>query len=113
MKKYWASRWGIERWFGWWLSCLLLLVILSPALFLGGNNPATCSGAHSRAWSAPPRIFKRHWFKYWQLASVNLPPVIVRLLDGTQTSITAIDVPRRGVKQIQSWDCAFKDLENI
>jgi predicted phage terminase large subunit-like protein len=31
--------------------------------------------------------------------------------DGTLASITAIEVPVRVEEQIQSWDCAFKDLE--
>ena len=29
-------------------------------------------------------IFKRHWFKFWQPPGANLPPVIVRLPDGTE-----------------------------
>jgi predicted phage terminase large subunit-like protein len=56
-------------------------------------------------------IFKRHWFRYFQPRGMSLPPVIVRLPDGTQTSIPAIEVPRRVDETIQSWDCAFKDLE--
>jgi predicted phage terminase large subunit-like protein len=56
-------------------------------------------------------IFKRHWFRYWQPRGANLPPVIVRLPDGTQTSITAIEAPHRVDEQIQSWDCSFKDLD--
>jgi predicted phage terminase large subunit-like protein len=36
--------------------------------------------------------------------------VNVRLPDGTQTSIVAIEAPRNVDDQIQSWDCAFKDL---
>src|SRR5262249_14740827 len=55
-------------------------------------------------------IFKRHWFKYFQPRGMNLPPVVVRLPDGTLSSIPAIEVPNC-VEQIQSWDCAFKDLE--
>jgi phage terminase large subunit-like protein len=42
---------------------------------------------------------------------MNLPPVIVRMPDGTQISIVAIEAPRSVDEQIQSWDCAFKDLE--
>lgn len=56
-------------------------------------------------------IFKRHWFRYWQPRGANLPPVIVRLPDGTQTSIAAVEIPHRVDEQIQSWDCAFKDLD--
>ena len=56
-------------------------------------------------------IFKRHWFRYWQPRGANLPPVVVRLPDGTQTSITAMEAPHRVDEMIQSWDCTFKDLE--
>jgi phage terminase large subunit-like protein len=56
-------------------------------------------------------FIKRHWFRYFQPRGANLPPVIVQMPDGTQTSIVAIEVPHRVEEQIQSWDCAFKDLE--
>ena len=56
-------------------------------------------------------LVKRHWFKYWQPRGANFPPVMVRLADGTYLSIPAIENPRRVDEQIQSWDCAFKDLE--
>lgn len=55
-------------------------------------------------------IIKRHWFRYFQPRGANLPPVVVRLPDGTQTSIAAMEAPHRVDEQIQSWDCAFKDL---
>src|ERR1700692_274618 len=56
-------------------------------------------------------IFKRHWFRYWQPRGANFPHVVVRLPDGTQTSIAAIEAPPRVDEQIQSWDCSFKDLD--
>ena len=56
-------------------------------------------------------MFKRHWFRYWQPRGANLPPVFVKLPDGTQTSIVAIEAPSRVDEQVQSWDCSFKDLE--
>jgi predicted phage terminase large subunit-like protein len=56
-------------------------------------------------------IFKRHWFKYFQLRGANLPPVLVRMPDGSQTSIPAVDVPLQVEETIQSWDCSFKDLD--
>ena len=55
-------------------------------------------------------VFKRHWFRYFQPRGMNLPPVIVRLPDGTTVSIPAIEVPRQMDEQLQSWDCSFKDL---
>jgi len=56
-------------------------------------------------------LIKRHWFKYWQPRGANLPAVPVTLPDGTVTAITAVELPYRVDEQIQSWDCAFKDLE--
>jgi predicted phage terminase large subunit-like protein len=55
-------------------------------------------------------MFKRHWFRYYQPRGMNLPPVIVQLPDGSQTSIVAIEAPDLVDEQIQSWDCTFKDL---
>jgi predicted phage terminase large subunit-like protein len=54
-------------------------------------------------------ILKRHWFRFFQLGGDNLPPVLVRLPDGTQQSVMPQDVFRTD-EVIQSWDCAFKDL---
>ncbi len=56
-------------------------------------------------------IFKRHWFKYFQPRGANLPPVVVRLPDGTPVSIPAEEAPYHADEQLQSWDCAFKDLD--
>jgi predicted phage terminase large subunit-like protein len=55
-------------------------------------------------------LIKREWFRYFQPRGANLPPVIVRLPDGTLRSIVPIEVPRLVDEQIQSWDCSFKDL---
>src|SRR5439155_22955503 len=57
-------------------------------------------------------MFKRHWFRYWQPRGANLPPVIVKLPDGTQTSIIAIEAPSRVYDQVQSWAWSFKDRES-
>jgi predicted phage terminase large subunit-like protein len=56
-------------------------------------------------------IIKRHWFRYFQPRGMNLPPVEVRLPDGTLTSIPALEAPYHVEEQAQSWDCAFKDLD--
>jgi predicted phage terminase large subunit-like protein len=56
-------------------------------------------------------IFKRHWFRYYQWRGANLPPVLIRLPDGTTQSIEAIEAPQRVDEQIQSWDCSFKDVQ--
>src|SRR5258706_13245513 len=56
-------------------------------------------------------IFKRHWFKYFQPRGANLPPVMVRMPDGTLVPIVAIEVPYQVDEQLQSWDGSFKDLD--
>lgn len=40
-------------------------------------------------------LLKRHWWRYWQPRGANLPPVLVRLPDGTEKSMTAVEAPRR------------------
>jgi predicted phage terminase large subunit-like protein len=55
-------------------------------------------------------LLKRHWWRFWQPPNANLPPVQVRLPDGTQQAIVAHPVATVE-EQIQSWDCAFKDLQ--
>jgi hypothetical protein len=57
-------------------------------------------------------IFKRHWFRYWQPRGANLPPVIVRMPDGTLRSIEAIEAPHRVDEQIQSWDYTWLISKN-
>jgi predicted phage terminase large subunit-like protein len=54
-------------------------------------------------------LLKRHWWRFWQPPGANLPPVMVRLPDGTQQAVIA-DPIATVEEQIQSWDCAFKDL---
>jgi predicted phage terminase large subunit-like protein len=56
-------------------------------------------------------IFKRHWFKFFQPRGAGLPPVLVRLPDGTPISVPAVEAPHHVDEQIQSWDCSFKDLD--
>lgn len=56
-------------------------------------------------------IFKRHWWRYWKPVGVNLPPIQVRLADGTLAEIEAVDLPEQFDEVMQSWDCAFKDTQ--
>jgi predicted phage terminase large subunit-like protein len=72
---------------------------------------ATAGQLQQRPSPAEGGLLKRHWWRYWQPRGANLPPVVVRLADGSQQSIAAVDLPYRVDEQIQSWDCAFKDLE--
>jgi len=56
-------------------------------------------------------LFKRCWFRYWRPAHLELPPVPVRMADGTTQSIAAVSLPEHFDQMVQSWDLAFKDLE--
>jgi predicted phage terminase large subunit-like protein len=55
-------------------------------------------------------LFKRNHWRYWQFPNSNLPPVEVRLPDGSVQSIAPTAIYSYD-ELIQSWDCAFKDLE--
>ena len=55
-------------------------------------------------------MIKPHWFRFWQSPNANLPPVIVRMPDGTQRSVVAHEIAHVE-EQAQSWDCSFKDLD--
>ena len=55
-------------------------------------------------------ILKRHWWRYWKPAHLDLPPVQIRMPDGTLLSVHAVPLPDSFDVQAQSWDCAFKDL---
>jgi predicted phage terminase large subunit-like protein len=55
-------------------------------------------------------ILQRPWWRYWQPAHMNLPPVAVKLANGEVISIPAVPVPEQFDKMIESWDMSFKDL---
>jgi len=55
-------------------------------------------------------MIKPYWFNFWQPPNANLPPVIVRMPDGTQRSVIAHPIAHVE-EQAQSWDCSFKDLD--
>jgi predicted phage terminase large subunit-like protein len=55
-------------------------------------------------------VFKRWWWRYWQPKGMNLAPVTVRLADGRTQQVNPVDLPDDFDEQLQSWDCAFKDL---
>ena len=94
--------------------------LLFPALFprsvldqvkkdLGGAGYA---GQHQQRPSpAQGGILQRHWWRYWKPRGLALPPVRVRLPDGTEVEIYAIDLPEKLDSVIQTWDCAFKDRD--
>src|ERR1051326_6621654 len=57
-------------------------------------------------------MLKRHWWRYWQPKGANLPPVPVRLPDGTIEQRKAVERPEVFEQMLQSWDMAFKDTKN-
>jgi predicted phage terminase large subunit-like protein len=57
-------------------------------------------------------MLKRHWWRYWQPRGANLPPVLVKLPDGTTERRNAVEVPNQFDQMLQSWDMAFKDNRN-
>lgn len=71
---------------------------------------ASAGQLQQRSSPAGGGIFKRHWFRYVQPRGANLPPVTVRLPNGTPMSIPAIELSGPVDEQLQSWDCSFKDL---
>jgi predicted phage terminase large subunit-like protein len=57
-------------------------------------------------------MLKRYWWGYWQPRGMNLPPVAVKLPNGTIELRKAVELPIGFDSQIQSWDMAFKDTKN-
>jgi predicted phage terminase large subunit-like protein len=56
-------------------------------------------------------IFKTWWFRYWQPAGANLPPVVVRNADGDELKIYPVDLPKEFDEMLLSWDLTFKDTK--
>jgi hypothetical protein len=73
------------------------------ALKISLGSYAAAGQLQQRPSPAGGGIFKRHWFQYFQPRGANLPPVIVRLPDGTDRAIIAIEAPQHVDEQIQSW----------
>ena len=57
-------------------------------------------------------MLKKHWWGYWQPRGANLPPVPVKMPDGSIEQRKAVDLPSRFDTQLQTWDMAFKDTTN-
>jgi predicted phage terminase large subunit-like protein len=57
-------------------------------------------------------MVKRHWWRYWKPKGRELPPITVRLDDGSFFDCPIIDLPDRFNIKVQSWDMSFDDTEN-
>jgi len=52
--------------------------------------------------------FKRHWWRFWHHPTFPLPPVLVKLADGTLHLCLTVPLPPRFDDQLQSWDMSFR-----
>ena len=57
-------------------------------------------------------IFKKVWWRYWRPRGIAMPPVVIRLADGSQVEIEAEELPLQFDELIQSWDMTFKDTKS-
>lgn len=57
-------------------------------------------------------MIKKHWFKFWQPKGRNLPPVEVRMEDGSIFKCEVIDLPEKFNIKVQSWDMNFKETSD-
>jgi len=52
-------------------------------------------------------MLKKYWWRYWKPQGANLPPVAVRMPDGSIEQRVAVDLPINFDMQLQTWDMAF------
>jgi predicted phage terminase large subunit-like protein len=57
-------------------------------------------------------MLKTYWWRFWQPRGANLPPVPVKMPDGSIEQRKAVELPAGFDQQIQSWDMSFKDSKN-
>ena len=58
-------------------------------------------------------ILHRVWWRFWVPQHSTLPPVTVRLPDGSTHTAETIQLPIRLDRVIQSWDMAFKGILDV
>ena len=56
-------------------------------------------------------MFKRHWWRYWQPRDANLPPVAVKMGDGSTQYVPAVERPAWWERSAHSWDMTFKQTD--
>jgi predicted phage terminase large subunit-like protein len=57
-------------------------------------------------------MIKRHWWRFWVPKGRKLPPVLVRMEDGSLFECPQMELPDQFNIKIQSWDMSFDDTEN-
>ncbi len=58
-------------------------------------------------------IFKRYWWRYWHTQGHPLPPVPVKMPDGSVSMIEAVPLPWTFDVQAQAWDMTFKGKAEV
>lgn len=70
------------------------------------------AGQHQqRPMPAGGGMLKKHWWRYWEPKGARLPPVAVKMPDGSIDMRQPVELPARFDQTIQSWDMAFKDTK--
>ena len=57
-------------------------------------------------------MLKRFWWRFWKPRGVFMPPVPVKMTNGTIEQVQAVDLPDHFDMQLQTWDMSFKDTKN-
>jgi predicted phage terminase large subunit-like protein len=86
---------------------------LTPA-FLAEAKTTMLDYAYAGQYQQQPSpseggIFKKHWWKFWQLPSQTLPAVVMKVA-GEPVSCDVVTLPTSPDEVLCSWDMAFKDL---
>lgn len=60
---------------------------------------------------AAGEVFQRHWWRHWVPLGLSLPPIEVRLSDGSSATCVQASLPTRFDRLVLSADCTFKGSE--
>lgn len=74
------------------------------------GSRATAGQLQQRPAPAEGDIFKKAWWKFWLPVGVSVPPVRVKLADGSLFECPQVTLPAL-TEQIQSWDMTFTDTK--
>ncbi|MBS1983424.1 MAG: phage terminase large subunit [Bdellovibrionales bacterium] len=72
---------------------------------------AAAAQLQQRPSPAEGGLLKRHWWRFWKPRDVSVPSMTIRSSDGSLQTAMTVDIPEYCDEQLQSWDCAFKDLD--